>query len=148
MKRSAVYMLSRLSCWPDDKTQADAEERALELERVSELLDSSDSQIRRWTCEMVGNMTSSGSTSVVQLGARVAAQILVLLKWVPVSENKSKSQLFQGDQDERTREAAMFTISSMNFRDADLEVDDPKMLKYFREHLHSLTLESADSRAA
>jgi hypothetical protein len=31
----------------------------------------------------------------------------------------------------------MFTISSMDFRDADLEVDDPKILNNFREYLHS-----------
>ncbi|KAJ7875438.1 armadillo-type protein [Mycena leptocephala] len=91
VRRRAVHALSEITYWPEG-TQAAAEARALEY--AAALLDSCDTETRRWTCEMLRNMAFNGFAR--QLSLELCPQIFSLLS----------------DDDQDVRETALLALST------------------------------------
>ncbi|KAJ7729569.1 armadillo-type protein [Mycena metata] len=84
---------------------------------ISNLLDSSDTETRRWSCEFLGNSANYW----ISLDTDIYLKITSLL----------------GDQDECVREAAAATIAKMVLIRTDAISRRPGILKHLLEHLDS-----------
>ncbi|KAF7356746.1 hypothetical protein MVEN_01009600 [Mycena venus] len=73
---AAAYALSRIAQWPDG-AQAMLEAQA--LNHISRLLELSHTQIRRWTCNLVGNLASHASTGPAILALKPCELLVPLL---------------------------------------------------------------------
>jgi hypothetical protein len=71
-----MYVLAQISYLPEG---ALAVTEAKVLKYFAEPLDSSDTETRIWTCEMLGNMVFYGSTSV---GVELCTHIVSLLRYL------------------------------------------------------------------
>ncbi|KAJ7774063.1 armadillo-type protein [Mycena metata] len=114
VQRNAVYILAKLSCRPQG-VQVDI--RTTALGYISNLLDSSDTETRRWSCEFLGNLANYW----ISLDTDIHLKFTSLL----------------GDQDECVREAAAATIAKMILIRTDAISRRPAILKHFAEHLDS-----------
>ncbi|KAJ6592647.1 armadillo-type protein [Mycena capillaripes] len=79
VRDTATVALSNLSLhgvssWRDTAKIVDA--RA--LQRVPELLDSSDTETQKWTCEIVGIIAVNNSESVITMGVQLCSRIVSL----------------------------------------------------------------------
>jgi hypothetical protein len=72
-----MYALSWIGYWPDG-VQAALEAKI--LDHVAELLQSPESGVRKWTCEMVGSFARYESTAVAVLGLKPCPQLVGLLR--------------------------------------------------------------------
>ncbi|KAF7362690.1 hypothetical protein MVEN_00618300 [Mycena venus] len=116
-RRRAIYALSKISYWSEG---AWAAHKATEY--VAELLESSDTEIRTWTCQTLGNMTLHGVTSATQLGFELCTKIVSLLR----------------DDDKRVRDSAIMALSKINRSSGGADtVAHITILKELTEHLNS-----------
>ncbi|KAJ7729591.1 armadillo-type protein [Mycena metata] len=127
VQRNAVYMLAKLSCWPQG-VQVDICTTALGY--ISNLVDSSDTETRRWSCEFLGNLANYW----ISLDTDIHLKIISLLGCAASSLGRSSSH---SDQDECVREAAAATIAKMVLIRTDAISRRPGILKHLLEHLDS-----------
>ncbi|KAJ7826840.1 armadillo-type protein [Mycena leptocephala] len=78
---ATMYALSEISSWPDD---AQAALEAKTLDYVTELLQSPQSEVRKWTCWTVGRFAKHESTAMAVLGLKPCPQLVGLLRDQPV----------------------------------------------------------------
>ncbi|KAF7362692.1 hypothetical protein MVEN_00618500 [Mycena venus] len=114
VKRYAIYAVSKMSYW-SDAAQATADTKALEC--IQDLLSSSDAETRRYTCEMIGNLTFHGS---LQPSSELSATVVSLLS----------------DNDSDVRKSALYTLGKItdSTHGADA-VRDTNIREYFTELL-------------
>ncbi|KAJ7628268.1 armadillo-type protein [Mycena polygramma] len=119
LRRSAIYLLSKMSRWTDG---ALAVLETSALEHVPLLLTSHDTATRRWTCEMLGHLVLHYSPSLTQDHAPICTQIVQCLR----------------DEDKYVREASLFAVSRISrtsngaqaFRDTEILKYVPKLLDF------------------
>jgi hypothetical protein len=72
-----MYALSWIAFWPDG---AQAALEAKTLDHVTELLQSPESGVRKWTCGTVGRFAMHESTAMAILGLKPCPQLVGLLQ--------------------------------------------------------------------
>jgi hypothetical protein len=73
----AMYALSQIARWSDG---AEAVVDAMVLDHVSVLLESARSEVREWTCELVGRLTSHNCTAGAVLELKPHKRLVSLLR--------------------------------------------------------------------
>jgi hypothetical protein len=76
MVASVIYALSSIARWPDG---AQAVVTAGTLDTVYELIESPNSQVRRLTCELLGNLAHHRSTAGAVMGVYLCARLVSFL---------------------------------------------------------------------
>ncbi|KAJ7611548.1 armadillo-type protein [Mycena polygramma] len=119
-RRRAIQTLSQLSYWPEG---AEAAAQAGVLEYFPDLLNSSDVEVRGWTCGFLGNLAFHGSISAVELGIELCTQAISILS----------------DEDSHVRDCAILALSKLHRCPGGMgEVAwHPAILKHFVVHLDS-----------
>jgi hypothetical protein len=74
--QSAMYALYKLALWPDG---AQAILDATPLEHVTQLLESPDAEVRKWTCNTVGSLCIHQSTAIAVLAIQPCPKLVDLL---------------------------------------------------------------------
>ncbi|KAJ7850574.1 armadillo-type protein [Mycena leptocephala] len=116
---TAMYALYEISYWPDS-AQAALEVKT--LDHVVELLESPQSEVRKWTCGTVGRFAEHESTAVAILGLKPCPQLVGLLC----------------DQPVEVVEGAMFALSQIVFWPDGAQVAlEAKTLDHVAELLQS-----------
>jgi hypothetical protein len=72
-----MYALSQIALWPDG---AQAALEAKTLDHVADLLQSPQSEVRQWTCWMVGRFSKHEYTAMAVLGLKPCPQLVGLLQ--------------------------------------------------------------------
>ncbi|KAJ7731499.1 hypothetical protein B0H16DRAFT_1469059 [Mycena metata] len=76
---SAIYALSKIAGWPDG---AQAALDAGTLDHVTQFLGSPHANVRKWTCNTVGNLSAQRSTIVAVLAIKPCPKLVDLLRKV------------------------------------------------------------------
>ncbi|KAJ7825153.1 armadillo-type protein [Mycena leptocephala] len=127
VRRSAMYALSQISHWSEDALRV-VDTQA--LDRIIDLLHSTDPMIRRGTCEILGKLAKHKATSAIVLALKPCMALVFL----------------RSDHDSDVRSSAMSALSkALNYAMDFLYATDPNTRRWTSEMLGKLATRESTS---